>query len=273
MLVESGVAQTRAAAGRLARPLGFVPTMGALHEGHLALISAARSECAAVAVSVYVNPLQFEAGEDFERYPRDLDGDRSRLERAGVDLFFAPAADAMAQPGYSTFVDVGALGASYEGRRRPSHFRGVATVVAKLLAIMRPNVLYLGQKDAQQTAVVRRMIADLQFDVGVRIVPTAREDDGLALSSRNAYLSPEDRRAAPTLYAMLERARDLMSSGVAKTTAIGQARAVLSDRASLDYVDVVDADSFTPSELRPPCFVIAAASFGQTRLLDNLWIR
>ena len=274
MRIESGIAQARAAAAALKRPRGFVPTMGALHAGHLALVSVARRECASLAASIYVNRLQFGDGEDFERYPRDFDADKARLEQAGVDLLFAPDERTMLPAHYSTYIDVGSVAADYEGGRRPGHFRGVATVVAKLLEIMRPDVLYLGQKDAQQTAVVRRMVRDLGFSVDVRIVPTSREPDGLALSSRNVYLSEEERRAAPSLHTALERTRELMENGVDKGRAIAQASQMLEAPGTLEYLDVVDADSFEPLEtMRPPAFIIAAARFGTTRLLDNLWIQ
>ena len=273
MQIEASIAAVRAASAALAKPLGFVPTMGALHRGHLALISAARSECASTAVSIYVNPLQFGAGEDFERYPRDFESDHALLEGAGIDLLFAPTASAMLPNGYSTHVDVGPIAHRYEGQSRPGHFRGVATVVAKLLEIMRPDVLYLGQKDAQQTAIVRRMVRDLEFGIDVRIVPTVREFDGLALSSRNAYLSEEERRDAPSLYAALQHLRQLLENGIDKGSAISQASKTLAGRGQLEYLDVVDDGSFEPLEtLRPPAFIIGAARFGATRLLDNLWI-
>ncbi|MBV8152010.1 MAG: pantoate--beta-alanine ligase [Candidatus Eremiobacteraeota bacterium] len=273
MKVERDVAGARAAGASLPRPLGFVPTMGALHAGHVALVSAARAECRAVAVSLYVNPLQFGAGEDFERYPRDFERDRAQFAAAGADLLFVPDTAMMLPVGYSTYVDVGPMADRFEGARRPGHFRGVATVVAKLLDIMRPDVLYLGQKDAQQTAVVRRMVRDLEIGVDVRIVPTVRDADGVALSSRNAYLSKDERHAAPSLHAMLQRVCDLMENGIDKGSAISQAGRMLSPPGTLEYLDVVDADSFEPIEtLRPPAFIIAAARLGKTRLLDNLWI-
>ncbi len=241
--------------------------------GHLALVAAARRDCASVAASIYVNRLQFGAGEDFERYPRDLESDAKRFHEAAIDLLFAPDASAMLPRDYSTFIDVGAVAVGFEGERRPGHFRGVATVVAKLLEIMRPDVLYVGQKDAQQTAVLRRMVRDLQFGIDVRIVPTVREPDGLALSSRNAYLSQEERRAAPSLHATLQQVRELMESGTDKGRALAQATPTLKSPGLLEYLDIVDADSFEPiATLRSPAFIIAAARFGRTRLLDNLWI-
>jgi pantoate--beta-alanine ligase len=178
---------------------GLVPTMGAFHDGHLALIRAAREECETVVVSVFVNPAQFAAGEDFERYPRDEARDAARADEAGVDLLFAPTVDELYPPGYETWVEVEELGAILEGLHRPGHFRGVATVCCKLFNVVRPERAYFGQKDAQQVAVVRRMVRDLNVDVEIRAVPTVRDSDGLALSSRNVYLSPEQRAQALTL--------------------------------------------------------------------------
>lgn len=273
MQVATNLAQAHALFDILPRPLGFVPTMGALHDGHLALVRRAREQSIAVAASVFVNPLQFAANEDLSRYPRDFDGDRAKLAEAGVDILFAPAAETIYPPGYSTTVDPGAVGASFEGAVRPTHFRGVATVVSKLINIVKPSVVYLGQKDAQQTAVLRRVVEDLDLPVLIDIVPTVREPDGLAMSSRNVYLSAQEREAAPTLHRCLERLKDLMQNGAAKHQAIGDAARVLSPIATLDYLDVVDERTFEPIEaLRPPCFVIAAARFGKTRLLDNLRI-
>jgi pantoate--beta-alanine ligase len=247
--------------------------MGALHDGHLALVHRARADSVAVAASVFINPLQFGANEDLELYPRDLEGDRAKLEQAGVDVLFAPSAAAMYPPGFSTSVDVGDMGAQYEGAVRPTHFRGVTTVVCKLLNIVRPDALYLGQKDAQQTAVLRKMVDDLEISTRVVVVPTQREPDGLAMSSRNVYLTPEQREAAPSLHHALQALRLAMAMGKSKSEAIAGARARLDPSAQADYFDVVDGNSFASIDvLSPPAFVIGAARFGQTRLLDNLWI-
>ena len=247
--------------------------MGALHEGHLALVRRARADSVAVGASVFLNPLQFGPEEDLARYPRDLEGDQAKLAQAGVDVLFTPSPLAMYPPGFATSVDAGAVGQLYEGAIRPTHFRGVATVVCILLNIVRPDVFYLGQKDAQQTAVLRRMVADLEIPVRVEIVPTEREADGLAMSSRNAYLSPAEREAAPSLHHALQAVRLAMASGRSKGDAIAAGRTRLHPLAQLDYLDVVDANTFTPIEtLSPPAFVIGAARFGSTRLLDNLWI-
>jgi pantoate--beta-alanine ligase len=264
----------RAAVVALPRPVGFVPTMGALHSGHLKLVAEARARCASVVASVFVNPLQFGENEDFARYPRSFDADRAVLANAGIDVLFAPDLETMYPPDFSTYVDVGDLGARFEGAIRPTHFRGVATVVAKLLNIVQPDRLYLGQKDAQQSAVLRKLVRDLAFATSVEIVPTERAADGLALSSRNAYLSERERAEAPSLQRALLAMRDALQDGVSKAGAIERARATLSKLASADYFDIVDADTFDPLDrLRPPAFAIGAARFGNTRLIDNLWIR
>ncbi|MEO6836513.1 MAG: pantoate--beta-alanine ligase [Candidatus Tumulicola sp.] len=273
MQTATDIVQARALFDRLPRPLGFVPTMGALHAGHLQLIRAARAGCAAVGVSVFVNPLQFAASEDLAAYPRDVEGDRKKLAGAGVDALFAPDAAAMYPSGFTTFVDVGRVGTTFEGIVRPEHFRGVATVIAKLLHVVRPNALYLGQKDAQQTAVLRKMVRDLEFPVDVEIVPTVRESDGLAMSSRNAYLNAEQRAGAASLHRALVGLRETLERGGSKADAVAAARSILSRLAVPDYFDVVDADTFEPvAGLEPPAFVIGAARFGGTRLIDNLHV-
>ena len=274
MKVERELAPARAQLEQLARPLGFVPTMGALHAGHLKLVETARAQCRSVVVSLFVNPTQFGPQEDFERYPRDFEADSALLERAGVDLLFAPESGTMYPPDFSTFVDVGKLGTRFEGAARPTHFRGVATVVAKLLNIVAPDVLYVGQKDAQQTAVLGKLVEDLNFTTRVEIVETVREPDGLALSSRNTYLSGEERDAAPSLHAALQKMLAEIRAGKSIDDARAAATAVLSPRAKLEYLNLVDAKTFSRLQaLRPPAFLIAAARFGKTRLLDNLWIR
>jgi len=273
MQIATALAQSRALFDALPRPVGFVPTMGALHAGHLQLLRVAREWSASVCVSIFVNPLQFGADEDFAKYPRDLEGDRGKLDGAGVDLLFVPDVAAMYPTGFTTSVDVGRIGSTFEGVVRPRHFRGVATVVAKLLHIVRPDILFLGQKDAQQAWVLRKMIADLQFPVAVEIVPTIRESDGLAMSSRNAYLSGEQRAQASTLYRGLVALRDALERSASKEEAVGIARATLSRLATPDYFDVVDAATFEPIErLASPAFVIGAARFGGTRLIDNLYV-
>ncbi len=188
------------------RVVGFVPTMGALHAGHLSLVEAARREASPVVVSIFVNPKQFGPNEDFARYPRTFEADRERLDDAGVDVLFAPSAEEMYPPGFRTAVNVEGLGDRLEGRTRPGHFRGVATVVLRLLEIVSPRFAYFGRKDAQQARIIRQMTSDLALDTEIVVCPIVREMDGLATSSRNAYLSPEERRAAPVLYRALDRA-------------------------------------------------------------------
>ncbi|MEO6914025.1 MAG: pantoate--beta-alanine ligase [Candidatus Baltobacteraceae bacterium] len=274
MRVATTIAAAREEIAALGRPVALVPTMGALHAGHLELIAAARNGGGSVVASVFVNPLQFAAGEDFERYPRDFEGDRAKFGAAGVDLLFAPSTEEIYPPGFSTTIDVGPLGAAYEGAARPTHFAGVATIVAKLLNIVGPDTLVLGQKDAQQTAVIRKVVRDLAFPMRVQIVATVREADGLALSSRNAYLHSEQRAHAPTLLAVLEKLRADLSQNLSKRDAIARASALLGSSGQLEYLDLVDADSFQPLErLQAPAFIIGAARFGATRLLDNIWIR
>ncbi len=267
------IARARALFAALPRPLGFVPTMGALHDGHLELVACARRHCASVAASIFVNPLQFGPNEDLSRYPRQPEADAAMLSSAGVDALFAPDAAALYPHGFATSVDVGPLGTAFEGAIRPGHFRGVATVIAKLLNVVRPDALFLGQKDAQQSVVLRRMIADLEFPVNVEVVPTVREHDGLAMSSRNAYLDPVQRAQAPTLHAALLAMREALELGAGKAAAIGVGKAALSPSARLDYLDLVDAQTFEPLErLQHPAFIIGAARFGATRLIDNLWM-
>jgi pantoate--beta-alanine ligase len=267
------VAQARALFAASSRPLGFVPTMGALHEGHLALVRQARSAAATVGASIFVNPLQFGPSEDLAKYPRDSAGDARKLAAAGVDILFTPQAQAMYPPDFSTFVDVGPLGDVLEGAVRPGHFRGVATVIAIFVNIVRPDVLFLGQKDAQQSVVVRKMIRELNFPLEVELVPTVRETDGLAMSSRNRYLSPAQRAQAPSLHASLLAMREALERGSNKREAIAAGAAVLSPDAKLDYLDLVDAKTFAPIEyLHPPAFIVGAARFGSTRLIDNLWV-
>jgi pantoate--beta-alanine ligase len=271
--IASAVCEGRELFATLPRPLGFVPTMGALHEGHLELVRSAKRGSESVVVSIFVNPLQFGRGEDLERYPRDLEGDSEKLSGLGVDVLFTPSAQTLYPPGFSTYVDVGKIGTVFEGAARPTHFRGVTTVVAKLLNIVQPDALYLGQKDAQQTAVLRTMIRDLDVATRVQIVPTRRETDGLAMSSRNAYLSEKERKAAPSLYGALRALKSALENGTPKPVAIARASEELRSVATLDYFDVVDAHSFEPLDhLRPSAFVIGAARFGSTRLIDNIWI-
>jgi pantoate--beta-alanine ligase len=231
---------------------GLVPTMGALHDGHRALLRAARADNQRVIMSLFVNPTQFGPDEDFQSYPRDEQRDRAIAAEEGVDEVFAPTVEQMYPAGFSTQIDVGDVAARYEGAARPGHFAGVATVVMKLLQMLAPDRVYFGQKDAQQLAVVRRMVRDLDVPVQVRAVPTQRDPDGLALSSRNVYLDPEQRRRAASMHRAL---------------AAGDSTLVEGD---LEYFDVVDPDTFQPCPPRPGALVVAAARFGGTRLIDNL---
>ena len=254
-----------------ARPRGFVPTMGALHDGHLALVRASKERCSSTVVSIFVNPMQFAPHEDLSRYPRDIVSDCEKLEAAGVDIVFLPRVEEIYPPEFSTTVDVGALGHVFEGAARPTHFRGVTTVVAKLLNLVQPDLLFLGQKDAQQTAVVQAMMRDLSIATQIAIVPTMRESDGLAMSSRNVYLDAAQRRQAVTLAKAIGALRDALAAGQPKCDALAFAARVLAPQATLEYLDVVDATTFIPLDaLRPPYFVVGAARFGETRLLDNV---
>ncbi len=253
--------------------VGFVPTMGALHEGHLSLVRRARRECGFTAVSIFVNPLQFGPGEDFARYPRRPQEDAALLEREGVDLLYLPDAEEFYPKDFSTSVEVAGPSEGGEGAVRPGHFRGVATVVAKLLLRTQPDVAFFGRKDLQQTAVLRRMVRDLDFPLRVEVCDTVREPDGLAFSSRNAYLSPEERRRAATLPRALFAARDRASAGETDAPAlVRQAREEL-ERAGLavDYVEIVDAETMRPTErVRPGAALAAAIRLGKTRLIDNV---
>ena len=274
MEVVTTVARAREVLRGARRPLGFVPTMGALHDGHLALVRAARDACAAVVVSLFVNPLQFGPSEDLATYPRDAKRDRDKLDGAGVDVLFTPESAEMYPPGFAACVDVGPLGDTFEGASRPGHFRGVATVIVKLLNVTAPDRLYLGQKDAQQAVVLQKLVADLNVPIEIEIVPTVRESDGLAMSSRNAYLDSAQRAQAPTLYRALIAMRDALDRGIEKPVAAAAAAAALSPSAKLEYLDLVDARTFAPLDrLQRPSIVIGAARFGKTRLIDNLWIK
>jgi len=253
--------------------VGLVPTMGALHAGHLSLVHAARRENDRVAATLFVNPTQFGPAEDLARYPRELDRDRRLLEEAGCDLLFAPTVAEMYPPGAETTIDVGSVAARLEGERRPGHFRGVATVVMKLLQIAAPDRAYFGEKDAQQLAVVRRMAADLDVPVEIRGCPIVREPDGLAMSSRNAYLSPEERKAAVVISRALDAAERCWRDGERRGLALRDAmRRVLAaePRAHVDYTVVADAATFL--ELAEPSdtvLLLLAVRIGATRLIDN----
>lgn len=253
--------------------LGFVPTMGALHEGHLSLVRAARRECAPVVVSIFVNPKQFGPSEDLQKYPRTFDADCSALEALGVDYLFAPPPEEIYPNGFRTAVTVEGLSDRLEGRSRPGHFRGVATVVLKLLEIVQPHSAFFGRKDAQQARVISQMARDLNLDAQIVVCPIVRETDGLALSSRNAYLSGDARREATVLFRSLDAVRRAIESGERNSARLLEiARKVLAEepRVTVDYVEVVDAETLEPVvSLRGTCYVLIAAIVGGTRLIDN----
>ena len=257
------------------RPLGLVPTMGALHEGHLALVRQARQENRAVTATIFVNPTQFGPEEDLQQYPRDLERDLDLLRAEGVDLVYTPGVEEVYPPGFDSWVEVRGLGDRLEGSHRPGHFRGVATVVAKLFNLIQPDRAYFGQKDGQQTAIVRKMVKDLDLGLDIVVVPTVRDPDGLALSSRNVYLTPEQRRAAPVIYRALCAASDLWGDGVRDGDRLrSEVLAMLQQEPLLDGIDYVSvADAETLEELdwvQGRAMVSVAARLGHTRLIDNI---
>jgi len=271
----STVAQLRQRLGDLrreGRSIGLVPTMGALHAGHLSLVEASQAECDVTVVSIYVNPSQFGPHEDFSRYPRTLDADRQLLAECGRPLVFVPADTEMYPPGYASWVDVGTVTEPWEGRCRPGHFRGVATIVLKLFNMVAPDRAFFGQKDYQQTLVVRRMVADLNLPLTVRICPTLREPDGLAMSSRNRYLAPAARQRALALWQSLSLARELVAQGQRDAARI-QARMEKRLRAAgaeIEYVALADPETLAPLPvIDRRCVALIAARIDSTRLIDN----
>ena len=256
------------------KAVALVPTMGALHEGHLSLMRRARAAADVVIVSIFVNPTQFGPSEDLDRYPRNLDRDLELLRPVKPEAVFAPRATEMYPPGFSTWVMPGSVAAPLEGTSRPGHFRGVATVVLKLLNLVNPDIAFFGQKDFQQVVVIRRMVAD--FDAGTRVVmcPTLREPDGLAVSSRNAYLNAEERKAAPVLFRSLRRAQELFQAGETRSTQVLEAlrEVVLAEpRIALDYAAIVDPSSMEPVEdVSVGRVALMAARLGSVRLIDNV---
>lgn len=251
--------------------------MGALHEGHLRLVELAARHGDVVVVSIFVNPLQFDRRDDFDRYPRPLDGDLALCQAAGAHAVYAPTAGAMYPDGFQTHVDPGALAEPMEGAGRPGHFRGVTTVVTKLFNAVRPDVAVFGQKDFQQLAIIRRMVADLDMDIEIVAAPTVRESDGLAMSSRNRRLTTRDRIAAVCVPRALDAAAQVMNSGERRSELLlGAARAVVADEplARLEYVSVADADTLAPLEVVDrPAVIAIAAWFGEVRLIDNRLLR
>lgn len=259
---------------RAGKRLGLVPTMGALHAGHLSLVRAARAICDVVAVSIFVNPLQFGPKEDFSRYPRDLEHDRELLNQERVDLVFAPNAEEMYGHDRSTYVTVEALSEKLCGRSRPGHFRGVTTIVAKLFHIVEPDVAFFGQKDAAQAAIIRKMVRDLNFDLQIVVAPTVREPDGLAMSSRNAYLTPQQRKQALALYRALMRMQTLADRGerrAAELIRAGEEVIREEPEVRLEYLEVVNPDTLEPmADVSGGALVAVAAVVGATRLIDNV---
>jgi pantoate--beta-alanine ligase len=274
MRVVETIAEARAVCQKTARPLGLVPTLGGLHEGHVALFRRARSQNAGVAVSLFLNPTQFGPREDLASYPEDREADLATIGREGVDVVFAPSAGEVYPNGFSTAVDVGALGTVLEGASRPEHFKGVATVVCKLLSIVRPDRAYFGQKDAQQLLVVRRLNADLNLGAEIVAVPTVREADGLALSSRNAYLNEQEREAATVVYRSLRLARRLWEEGLTDAAEVRTRMRTLIDEeplASIDYVSIADAETLEELDTSARhALVSLAVRIGKTRLIDNV---
>ncbi|OGD21949.1 MAG: pantoate--beta-alanine ligase [Candidatus Aminicenantes bacterium RBG_16_63_16] len=256
------------------RTIGFVPTMGALHEGHLSLVRESRGTAAVTVVSIFVNPLQFGAGEDLKKYPRNIERDAALLEKEGVDALFLPAASEMYPPGFQTTVEVTRLQENLCGAARPGHFKGVATVVLKLLNIVQPDIAFFGQKDAQQAVILRRMAADLNLDVSIRIMPIVREPDGLALSSRNAYLSAGERQAALVLARSLAEARRAFEGGERRAAAItARVRDIIAGEplARVDYVETVGWPDLERLEAIDRDVLVAIAVYvGATRLIDNI---
>ncbi len=280
MRIARTIEETRGAVRELragGRGIGFVATMGALHGGHVSLVRAARAQCDVVVVSIFVNPKQFGPNEDFGRYPRTWDADCALLESEGVDLIFAPLAEEMYPPGASTFVEVEGISDRLDGESRPGHFRGVATVVAKLFHIIAPDKAFFGQKDAAQVAVLRRMVRDLDFDLEVVVCPTVREADGLALSSRNRYLSPEERCQALVLSRALRRIEEQAAQGVVESDAlIAEALAIFAGEPGVrvDYCRIVDPESLEDVvSVRRGALAAVAAVVGTTRLIDNALIQ
>jgi pantoate--beta-alanine ligase len=268
------IAETRAALHALPRPVGLVPTMGALHEGHVSLLERARSGCATVVMSLFVNPTQFAATEDLDAYPRDEARDAELARRAGVDLLFAPSYAEIYPEGFATSVVVHGLSEPLEGAvRGPEHFHAVATVVTKLLNIVAPQVAYFGQKDAQQALVIKRLVRDLDIPVSVEVCATVRERDGLALSSRNAYLSEGERARAVGLPRALRRAAELIEAGErdSATAAAAARRELERDQIDPDYLALVDPETLAPvAQIDAPVLVAVAARIGRARLIDNL---
>lgn len=276
MQIVTRARELRSVRARLSEPIGFVPTMGALHAGHTALIQRARRECASVVVSVFVNPLQFGPNEDFNTYPRSLDDDRRLVESSDVAILFEPSAAEMYPQKLDVFAEPTLLAQHLEGERRPGHFRGVATVVLKLFHMIAPQKAYFGEKDAQQLAVIRRMVRDLNIPIQIVGCETVREPDGLAVSSRNSYLTAAERRSAPSLYGALLAVKEQLAAGKRNAGACVEAARTLLAPLREDYLAVARPDEFRPLQVVPAAadlLVLGAAFAGQTRLLDNVRVQ
>jgi len=280
MNIWKTIAQVRAAHRGLRygrKTLGLVPTMGALHDGHFSLVRAAKAQTDIVAVSIFVNPTQFGPSEDFSKYPRSFDRDCDLLEKDGVDLVFAPSVEEMYPQNAATYVTVEGLSEKLDGRSRPGHFRGVTTVVSKLFHILEPDKAFFGQKDAQQAAIIRRMVRDLNMPVEIAVCPIVREADGLAMSSRNAYLDPQQRQSALVLQRSLAEIEKLFKQGECKPeklVAAGKMTVSGEPSVRLDYLEIVDPDSLDPvTEISQSTLVAVAAYVGPTRLIDNIVLK
>ena len=274
MQVINTIAEMRKLRRHLSEPVGFVPTMGYFHEGHLSLVRQARKENPTVVVSIFVNPTQFGPGEDFQDYPRDLNRDLELLEREKVDIVFVPSEEEMYPRDFNSWVDVEKVTERLEGASRPGHFRGVATVCAKLFNIIQPTRAYFGQKDAQQAIVIKKMVADLNMNLEIVVVPTVRESNGLAMSSRNTYLNPEERQAATVLFKALSLARELWQGGEKDADKIRHQMTSLIHKeplAKIDYVSIADANTLEElKKIDRPAIVFLAVRIGKTRLIDNV---
>ncbi len=273
MQVVEKIDEMRQLRHTLSEPVGFVPTMGYLHEGHLSLVRGARAENSSVVVSIFVNPTQFGPHEDLEKYPRDIERDLALLQKEKTDLVFMPSAAEIYPPHFDSWVEVNGVTERLEGASRPGHFKGVTTVVAKLFNIVQPTRAYFGQKDAQQAAVIRKMVSDLNMDLKIVILPTVRERDGLAMSSRNTYLNSEERRAAIVLHRALTLAQQLFSQGERDGEVIRQQMISLIEKeplADTEYVSVADAETLAElGRINSPALVSLAVKIGKTRLIDN----
>lgn len=263
---------------RRGKTVGFVPTMGYLHEGHTSLINIARKHADIVVVSIFVNPIQFGPSEDYDRYPRDIERDKEILEKMGVDIMFYPSVDDLYPEGFTTYVEVKGLSDKLCGRYRPGHFRGVTTVVAKLFNIVIPDIAVFGEKDAQQAIIIKRMVRDLNFPVKIIVGPTIREPDGLAMSSRNEYLTEEERKVAPAIYQSLLLAKNLVEQGERDASKIIAAMyEFLSkyERIKVEYIEIVDKEGLNPIERleKGEALIAIAAYLGKARLIDNISVK